>query len=67
VVEAAPHFRDWVLAEVRANTVLREEQARAAEISLVPDLDMAGARGSAIAARDWLIGQELGVQVGESL
>jgi len=26
----------------------------------VPDLDMAGARGSAIAARDWLIGQEPG-------
>jgi len=58
VVEAAPHFRDWFFAEVRANTVLREEQARAAEISLVPDLDMAGARGSAVAARDWLIRQE---------
>jgi predicted NBD/HSP70 family sugar kinase len=56
VVEAAPHFRDWFFAEVRAHTVLREEQARAAEISLVPDLDMAGARGSAYAARDWLIG-----------
>jgi len=57
VVEAAPHFRDWFFAEVRAHTVLREEQARAAEISLVPDLDMAGARGSAYAARDWLISQ----------
>ena len=57
VVEAAPHFRDWFFAEVRANTVLREEQARVAEISLVPDLDMAGARGSAYAARDWFIGQ----------
>jgi glucokinase len=57
VVEAVPHFRDWFLAEVRANTVLREEQAKAAEISLVPDLDMAGARGSAIAAFDWFIGQ----------
>src|SRR5690242_21820477 len=41
VVEAAPHFRDWFFAEVRAHTVLREEQARAAKISLVPDLDMA--------------------------
>jgi glucokinase len=61
VVEAAPHFRDWFLAEVRANTVLREEQARAAEIALVPDLDMAGARGSAFAARDWLITQDLTV------
>ncbi len=67
VVEAAPRFRDWFLAEVRAHTVLREEQARAAGISLVPDLDMAGARGSAIAARDWLVGQELGVQAVESL
>jgi glucokinase len=57
VVEAAPTFRDWFLAEVRGNTVLREEQAKAAEISLVPDLDMAGARGSAIAAFDWFIGQ----------
>jgi predicted NBD/HSP70 family sugar kinase len=57
VVEAAPHFRDWFFAEVRAHTVLREEQARVAEISLVPDLDMAGARGSAYAARDWLADQ----------
>jgi glucokinase len=57
VVEAVPHFRDWFFAEVRAHTVLREEQARAAEISLVPDLDMAGARGSAYAARDWLASQ----------
>ena len=45
VVEAAPHFRDWFFAEVRAYTVLREEQARVAEISLVPDLDMAGRPG----------------------
>jgi len=62
VVEAAPHFRDWFLAEVRANTVLREEQIKASEVALVPDLDMAGARGSAIAARDWLIGVDTGVQ-----
>ena len=50
VVEAAPHFRDWFLGRVRAHTVLRDEQARAAEVALVPDRDMAGARGSAIAA-----------------
>jgi len=50
VVEAAPAFRDWFLDRVRAHTVLREEQERASSISLVPDLDMAGARGSAIAA-----------------
>jgi predicted NBD/HSP70 family sugar kinase len=57
VVEAAPHFRDWFFAEVRANTVLRAEQARAAEITLVPHLDMAGARGSAVAALEWFIHQ----------
>jgi glucokinase len=57
VVEAAPHFRDWFLTEVRAHTELREEQVRVAEIALVPDLDMAGARGSAVAARDWLLRQ----------
>jgi glucokinase len=62
VVEAAPHFRDWFFAEVRANTVLREEQAHAAEISLVRDLDMAGARGSAVAARNWFLRQAHGVK-----
>jgi glucokinase len=51
VVEAAPHFRDWFLGRVREHTVLRDEQSRAASVALVPDLDMAGARGSAIAAR----------------
>jgi glucokinase len=51
VVEAAPQFRDWFLGRVREHTMLRAEQARVASIALVPDLDMAGARGSAIAAR----------------
>jgi glucokinase len=50
VVEAAPQFRDWFLDTVREHTILREEQERAARVALVPDLDMAGARGSAIAA-----------------
>ena len=50
VVEADPHFRDWFLDRVQANTTLREEQAAVAELALVPDLDMAGARGSALAA-----------------
>jgi glucokinase len=50
VVEAAPHFRDWFLDKVREHTVLRHEQARIEHVALVPDLDMAGARGSAIAA-----------------
>jgi glucokinase len=52
VVEAAPHFGTWFLERVREHTDLRAEQARAASIALVPDLDMAGARGSAIAARE---------------
>lgn len=50
VVEAAVHFREWFVAEVRENTALREEQRRIAEFALVPDLDMAGARGAALAA-----------------
>ena len=51
VVEAAPEFRDWYLSVVRTNTHLRDEQLDAAEFSLVPDLDMAGARVAAVAAR----------------
>lgn len=50
VVEAEPAFRDWFLAKVREHTTLREEQAEVAKLSLVPHLDMAGARGSALAA-----------------
>jgi predicted NBD/HSP70 family sugar kinase len=51
VVEAKPEFRDWFLGRVRVHTVLRAEQVLVESIALVPDLDMAGARGSAIAAR----------------
>ena len=50
VVEATPKFRQWFLGKVREHTALREEQARVATLALVPDLDMAGARGAAIAA-----------------
>ncbi|MGH2383051.1 MAG: ROK family protein [Candidatus Limnocylindria bacterium] len=50
VVEATPQFRDWFLERVRTHTTLREEQAAVASLALVPDLDMAGARGSAFAA-----------------
>jgi predicted NBD/HSP70 family sugar kinase len=50
VVEAASHFRDWFLERVRAHTRLREEQSAIAAFALVPDRDMAGARGSALAA-----------------
>ena len=54
VIEAAEHFRDWFLTIVRESTWLYAEQAEVAEIALVPDLDMAGARGSAIAAAEWV-------------
>jgi len=50
VVETAVEFREWFLARVREGTFLREEQARVARFALVPDLDMAGARGAALAA-----------------
>jgi predicted NBD/HSP70 family sugar kinase len=53
VIEAAPHFRDWFLATVKEHTEFYVEQGQIAEITLVPDLDMAGARGSAIAAAAW--------------
>jgi glucokinase len=54
VVESTPKFRQWFLAKVREHTALREEQARVATLALVPDLDMAGARGAAIAALEAL-------------
>jgi predicted NBD/HSP70 family sugar kinase len=50
VVEAKPSFRDWFLATVREHTDLRAEQLPLVTFALVPDLDMAGARGAAIAA-----------------
>jgi predicted NBD/HSP70 family sugar kinase len=55
VVEAAPEFRDWFLATVRANTTLRDEQRLASAFALVPHLDMAGARGAALAAMGRLV------------
>jgi predicted NBD/HSP70 family sugar kinase len=51
VVQAGAAFGEWFLGLVREHTSLREEQLRVAEFSLVPDLDMAGARGVALAAR----------------
>ncbi|MBX7268512.1 ROK family protein [Micromonospora sp. Llam7] len=50
VVETAPEFRDWFLATVREHTLLRAEQAAMATFALVPERDMAGARGVALAA-----------------
>jgi glucokinase len=52
VVETTPSFRQWFLGKVREHTDLREEQTRVATFALVPDRDMAGARGAAIAALD---------------
>lgn len=57
VVEAAPHFREWFLEKVREHTLLREEQRQVATITLVEDLDMAGARGAALAALSEIIGR----------
>jgi glucokinase len=54
VVEASPTLRDWFLRTVREHTTLRAEQAEVATFALIPDLDMAGARGSAIAALEAL-------------
>jgi glucokinase len=53
VVETEPRFRERFLSMVRGHTELREEQARVSALALVPDLDMAGARGAAIAALEW--------------
>ena len=50
VIEAEPAFRDWFLERVEHHTLLRDEQRDVASFALVTDLDMAGARGSAIAA-----------------
>jgi predicted NBD/HSP70 family sugar kinase len=52
VVETSPSFREWFLAGVREHTHLRREQAAVASFAVVPDRDMAGARGVAIAAAE---------------
>jgi len=57
VVEAEPQFREWFLTKVRDHTALRAEQERLVTFALVPDLDMAGARGAAIGAREALQAQ----------
>jgi len=54
LVEASPKFREWFLARVRENTELREEQLAVSTFALISDLDMAGARGAALAALDSL-------------
>ena len=51
VVEADPAFSEWFLGQIREHTTLRAEQAKLVDFVLVPDLDRAGARGAALAAR----------------
>jgi glucokinase len=51
VVEADPAFSEWFLSRIREHTTLRAEQAKLVDFVLVPDLDRAGARGAALAAR----------------
>lgn len=63
VVEAEAHFRDWFLATVREHTRLRDEQQAIAEFVVVPDRDMAGARGAAVAALTRLQGA-VGLRLG---
>ena len=50
VTETSAEFSTWFVARVQAATTLRAEQATVATFAIVPDLDMAGARGSALAA-----------------
>src|SRR5262249_50097543 len=52
VVEAAPHFRQWVLDKVRQHTQLREDRAALPWFPRVPDRAVAGRRGPATAALD---------------
>ena len=54
VLETEPHFRDWFVEEVSQHTQLRTEQQHVSELVIVPALDAAGARGSAIAALESL-------------
>jgi predicted NBD/HSP70 family sugar kinase len=52
VAETIPEFREWFLDRVRAHTALEKEQESTATFALVEHLDMAGARGAALAALD---------------
>ena len=50
VTDTGAEFRTRFMERVREATQLREEQAKVATFAIVPDLDKAGARGSALAA-----------------
>lgn len=50
VLETEPGFRAWFLGKVVESTALRAEQRVVATVEAIPHLDMAGARGAAVAA-----------------
>jgi predicted NBD/HSP70 family sugar kinase len=50
VAETIPEFREWFLQKIRESTSLEEEQRETVLFELVEHLDMAGARGAALAA-----------------
>ncbi len=50
VVETEPSFRDWFVGRIVEATHLRAEQRVVSTVELIPHLDMAGARGAAVAA-----------------
>jgi predicted NBD/HSP70 family sugar kinase len=50
VTDTSAEFRTGFVERVQAATQLRDEQAKVATFAIAPDLDMAGARGSALAA-----------------
>ncbi len=54
MVETDAAFAPWFRGRVRRTTVRREEQAAQVVFALVPDLDLAGARGAAMVALDAL-------------
>jgi glucokinase len=54
VVETTPELRKWFVDLTAEWTNLRAEQLKVASFAEVPDLDMAGARGAALAAWDQL-------------
>ena len=50
VIETGAGFRDWFLERVAEHAEFRAEQVAVVRVAVVPDGDMAGARGAAMAA-----------------
>jgi predicted NBD/HSP70 family sugar kinase len=57
IAETTSEFREWFLEKVRENTSLEKEQEETATFALAEDLDMAGARGAALAALESVHGR----------